>query len=356
MFDNTLRLTALFILLISLQLCNLQQAHAADDASDVSVICKNVSTLTYLKLNTLGITISNDIPLGTVVASGTATVTAKCGLSSLGDRIDGLTGTVYFKRGTGLTNAEGILGYGLSLYVGYAGNMGLDDAVIATDQTVSTWAITGSTSVENYTIVTLSIPYEIVKTSSSTSGSSLLGTIGTMQPFALGSSSSTIGSGDVKFEVTNIKSAIAVANSTCSAVGDTNQTVTLGTYGLSTSSGFGSGIGTTTPLKGFNVALDCTELSGSFDVLLQFDGTAAVGLSDSGVMALGDSSSATGLGVQLLDSNENAIPLATPFKVAAYPLSSSNIVTQFYARYYQTADKVTGGSANATATYTISYQ
>jgi type 1 fimbria pilin len=119
----------------------------------------------------------------------------------------------------------------------------------------------------------------------------------------------------------------------------------------------GSGIGQTSPSTAFNLQLNCEALlSGTFDVMMQLDGDAADGLSDVGVVSLNSTSTASGVGVQILNESQQPVALAAPYRVAAYPLSSALITVPLYARYYQTAATITPGSANAVATYTISYQ
>lgn len=107
----------------------------------------------------------------------------------------------------------------------------------------------------------------------------------------------------------------------------------------------------------FDIKLNCEALlSGTFRVLMQLDGDAVSGLSDSGVVALNTASTASGVAVQILNENQQPIALKTPFTVASYPVSAALITVPLYARYYQIAEKVNPGSANAVATYTISYQ
>ncbi len=107
----------------------------------------------------------------------------------------------------------------------------------------------------------------------------------------------------------------------------------------------------------FDIQLNCESLlSGSFDVMMQLDGDAVSGLSDIGVIALNSSSTASGVGVQILNESQQPVALATPFNVASYPLSAALITVPLYARYYQIMESVGAGSANAVATYTISYQ
>lgn len=344
-----MRLISLISLTLSLMLTAIFNVNAASTSTDVTLICKMTTTRTLVDVSSLGINISAATPVGTVVYSGTATANFKCALNNLQQYSAGLTGEVYFKRKAIDADA---LGYGLTLYTGYGGEMGTEAANIPTGIMISTYALTSGGTVGSYTDVSLSVPYQIVKTSSSMSASTALRSY--VNPFDVGS---LVAGTDETFNFTNIKTAITVKDQTCTVSGDVSQTVPLGSYTTNSSSGLGSGIGQTSTATAFNVQLNCEALlSGTFDVMMQFDGDASSGLSDVGVVALNSASTASGVGVQILNENQQPIALATPFNVASYPLSSALITVPLYARYYQTASVINPGTANAVATYTLSYQ
>lgn len=344
-----IRLIGSVSFVLSLMLMATFNVNAADSSADVTLTCKVSSSTTLVDVSSLGINISAAVPVGTIVYSGTATANFKCALNNLQQYADGLSGEVYFKRKA--IDAEA-LGYGLTLYTGYGGEMSTDAASIATGIMISTYALTSGGTVGTYTDVTLDIPYQIVKTSSSMSASTSLKSY--INAFDVGS---LISGKDASFNFTNIKTGITVKDQTCSVAGDTNLPVPLGSYTTNPSSGLGSGIGQTSATTAFNIQLNCEALlSGSFDVMMQLDGDASGGLSDLGVVALNSASTASGVGVQILNENQQPIALATPFNIATYPLSSALITVPLYARYYQTATKINPGSANAVATYTLSYQ
>lgn len=70
-----------------------------------------------------------------------------------------------------------------------------------------------------------------------------------------------------------------------------------------------------------------------------------------------DAASATGVGLQLLDSAGKPMPLATNVALSnALEAGTRSLNIPLAARYLQTADKVTPGKANAVATYTLIYQ
>lgn len=318
-------------------------------ADDVTLNCKKDKSDAALDFSTLGLHISPSVPVGTVLYSGSVTVTFICALNNLQQYYEGLTAEVFFKR---QAIAEGALGYGLTLYTGYAGDLSTEPASIATGHIVSTFAYTSGGTIGSYTTLSLTVPFEIVRTSSSMAASTLLPSY--VNVFNVGS---YVKGSDLKFYFTNIKQAIAVTDETCKVASDSNQTVTLGSYTASPTSGLGSAAGQSSEMTPFTINLNCEALlSGRFDVMMQFDGTAASGYSDAGVLALNAASTASGVGVQLLNESQQPLSLGSPFHVASYPLASALISVPLYARYYQIADTVTPGSADAVAQYTISYQ
>ncbi|WP_337013612.1 fimbrial protein [Pantoea sp. AS142] len=337
------------LLILSLTLMATFNVNAVSSSTDVTLTCKMTTNRTLVDMKSLGINISAAVPVGTVVYSGTAIANFKCAMDNLQQYADGLIGEVYFKR---KAIAEDLLGYGLTLYTGYGGEMGTEVASIATGIKISTYALTSGGTVGTYTDVSLSVPYQIVRTSNSMSPSTSLKSY--VNPFDVGS---LVSGRDETFNFTNIKTGITVKDQTCSVAGDANLPVPLGSYTTNTSSGLGAGIGQTSATTAFNIQLNCEALlSGKFDVMMQLDGDASSGLSDVGVVALNTTSTARGVGVQILNENQQPIALATPFNIATYPLSSALITVPLYARYYQTAAKIDPGTANAVATYTLSYQ
>lgn len=344
-----IRLIGSVSLMLSLMLMATFNVNAAGTSTDVTLTCKMIKSLSVVDVMSLGINISAAVPVGTIVYSGTATANFKCALDNLQQFVDGLSGEVYFKRKAIDADA---LGYGLTLYTGYGGDMGTEVANIPTGIMISTYALTSGGTVGAYTDVSLDVPYQIVKTSNSMTPSKSLKNY--VNPFDVGS---LVSGRDETFQFTNIKTGITVKDQTCSVAGDTNLPVPLGSYTTNPSSGLGSGIGQTSATTAFNIQLNCEALlSGSFDVMMQLDGDASGGLSDLGVVALNSTSTASGVGVQILNENQQPIALATPFNIATYPLSSALITVPLYARYYQTAAKINPGTANAVATYTLSYQ
>lgn len=334
---------------LMLALALLMLTPPAGAADDVTLACKKANTDAALDFSTLGLNISPTVPVGTVVYSGSFTVQFKCALDNIQQFADGKRGEVYFKR---KAIADDTLGYGLTIYTGYGGDMSREPASIATGNYIITYALTSGGTVGAYTDVSLTVPFEIVRTSTSMNAAKSLRDY--VNVFDVGS---FVTGSDLNFYFTNIKKGITVKDETCSATGQVNQTVPLGSYSTSKSSGLGAGIGQTSSPIPFSIKLNCEALlSGTFDVMMQFDGDVASGLSEAGVVRLNATSTASGVGVQILNENQQPVALGTPFSVASYPLAAALVTVPLYARYYQLAETVTPGSADAVATYTLSYQ
>ena len=100
--------------------------------------------------------------------------------------------------------------------------------------------------------------------------------------------------------------------------------------------------------------------AGMNTVQYRIDPVTSVLNSAQSVVALDNSastSSATGVGVQLLDGNGAVFPLSTYKTFAGYDKTNGGSYTiPFKARYYQTATRVTPGAANTSMTFTMLYQ
>lgn len=347
LFKYLKRVARIFALAVSAISIVVTITTGARAATDAKLVCKAPKTTAAIDLNTLGINLSAAVPIGTIVYEGAMTVDVRCGIYFL-QYEEGLTAEVYFKR---MANAEGSLGYGLTMYLGYGGEYSNEAGSIATGQIIKTYAgIPTGGILNDWTDFTLTVPFRIVKTSSSLTPVSR----SHLSLFRVGSQVEKI---DENYVATSLRTYVTVKDETCSVAGNANQEVPLGSYTASKSSGFGSGIGQTSSAVPFAVQLNCEALlSGTFDVMMQFNGDTVSGLSDSGVVALNSASTASGVGVQILNGDRQPIALAAPFAVASYPLSNALVTVPLYARYYQTASTVTPGTANAVATYTLSYQ
>ncbi|CRY22832.1 putative fimbrial subunit [Yersinia enterocolitica] len=114
-----------------------------------------------------------------------------------------------------------------------------------------------------------------------------------------------------------------------------------------------TGIGATTRGNTQHITLTCDP---NIKYSLQVDGIAEP--NHPGVLKLTpDSGAASGVGVQLLANNKE-IEIGKTKEMGTSATSGTNLPEKIdiTARYYQTADKVTPGSANASATFTLTYQ
>lgn len=112
-----------------------------------------------------------------------------------------------------------------------------------------------------------------------------------------------------------------------------------------------AGPGSTTRDEAFNIPLSCTA---GTKVNVTLDGTPHPS-GASGVLALSPSTTgtvATGVGVQILYKNT---PVTFGRKISTGTAAAGDYTIPLVGRYYQTDAKVTGGEANATATFTMTY-
>lgn len=116
-------------------------------------------------------------------------------------------------------------------------------------------------------------------------------------------------------------------------------------------------VGTGTTPVAFSIDLiDCP--AGLNSIQYRIDPTTTVVNSAQSVVALDSSSTATGVGVQLLASNGT-----TPFKLStnqtfsAYDkINGGTFTIPLMARYYKTTATLTAGTANSSMTFTMTYQ
>lgn len=159
----------------------------------------------------------------------------------------------------------------------------------------------------------------------------------------LSAASAFAADGQVNFKGEIIDSACVVANTPASPLD-----VTLGQVSKTAFSAAGdTAAATKFTLKLSSCPATVTKAS------VKFDGTAAGG--DNSVLALTkDTGVATGVGIQLMDSSNTVLPLATAS--ASYPLVSTGVNNlDFTARYVSTAATVTAGPANSVANFTVVY-
>ncbi|WP_167796643.1 fimbrial protein [Serratia proteamaculans] len=290
-------------------------------------------------------------PLGTTLFSQTFTgIKARCSLTTA----TGSGETAYFVR----PNLSAALGGGLTLFVTYNGKRdsaaaNISTGIIVTDRSAFLGLVPSFWQEVSLAPITI----EIVKTAAT--GTAAPGSVSAN--LTIGSVGSTLQTSDKALYYLRGANTIGYVAETCKVPTPASFEVPLGNVATSTSSGFGSGVGSTSTAKDFAIALSCdTAVSGAFKVMMQLDGTPATGLATQGVLALKDAGGkgvAGGVGVQVLNrTTSSPVTFATPWLVGNFPMSSSLINVPFSARYYQTAASVTPGTANSSMTYTLSYQ
>ncbi|WP_241613803.1 fimbrial protein [Rosenbergiella epipactidis] len=143
-------------------------------------------------------------------------------------------------------------------------------------------------------------------------------------------------------------SSFNVTTLACS-VTNTAITVPMGTVEKRSFSGVGTWPGDTNT-KSFNIPLSCNL---GTKVNLQIDGSAQN--ANNGVLNLNSGTgSASGVGIQLL-YNDQPLVLGTSFLVGTTTTSGTYNIN-LKSRYYQTSNTITTGSANSSATFTLTYR
>ncbi|SDD88367.1 major type 1 subunit fimbrin (pilin) [Cupriavidus sp. YR651] len=150
-------------------------------------------------------------------------------------------------------------------------------------------------------------------------------------------------------EITPFFSGSATGTISTNACATPNITVDMGSH-KSTEM---SGIGTSTSSTNFNIALnncpaDITAIK------YQIDAVTSVLDAANAVVALDGSSSAKGVGVQLLNNAGNVQTLGVENTLAGVNGASSYTIP-LRARYRQTEGSVRGGTANSSMTFSILY-
>ncbi|MFS8973391.1 fimbrial protein [Cupriavidus necator] len=128
-------------------------------------------------------------------------------------------------------------------------------------------------------------------------------------------------------------------------------TVDLGTHQRSEF----SGIGSTAAPKSFSISVNNCP-SGISTARYRLDAVTTILNASNAVVALDGSSTAAGVGVQILDDAGNVHPLGTLRAVPGYNPAGGNFTVPLKARYYQTGNPITPGLANTALTFTMDYQ
>lgn len=302
--------------------------------------------LLSLGVDTPAIKVTPGIPIGTVLFSKTYDFTTSCSLNKATDKAT----LIYFKR-KDLTKS---LGYGLTLNISFKNNNGNTTQSISSGQSIQDYAAIGGGSTSSYwPKSTFSVDVQIIKTSNSTQPAAIANSV---ELFTMGGASA-YAVDSATFTMQNPNS-VVYTTETCKIKGPASFTVTLDKTTINKTSGFGSGVGSNSKSKGFNISLLCdTEIMSAFKIMLQLDGASPQGGGVSGLLSLSpNTDNAQGVALQILfGGTENPVKLGTPWQIGSFPVSGSEISIPFSVRYYQTQGNVTPGTANSTMVYTISY-
>lgn len=149
--------------------------------------------------------------------------------------------------------------------------------------------------------------------------------------------------------VVNLYMRATLVSSACSVSTDSmNKTVNLGIWATK------QFVETPTPpqLVRFTINLeDCGPAASG--VKLSWNGTQHA--SNKELFALTSGSTATNVGVELLDFNRKRIPPGYTTPAYGLTANSSSLSIPFYARYVRSGGTVTAGTANSMATFTLNY-
>jgi major type 1 subunit fimbrin (pilin) len=118
-----------------------------------------------------------------------------------------------------------------------------------------------------------------------------------------------------------------------------------------------TGINATTPMVDFDIKLNSCPAGMNF-IKYRIDPVTTATIPAQSVVALDATSTATGVGVQLLDGAGAVHPLGagTDRTFGGYnPTTGGSYTIPLKARYYQTSPGVTPGQANTTMMFTMTY-
>lgn len=156
-----------------------------------------------------------------------------------------------------------------------------------------------------------------------------------------------------KYVTLSIGGSVTVKASTCEPP---NITVNLDKYSRSDF----SGINSKSPAKVFNFQINNCS-AGMNSVNYTFAPAAGVTLKESGTanqyITLDGSSTASGVGIQVLYNDGTIVPFNSKIKYTGYSSTTGgSYIIPLKARYIQTASTINGGTANSAVEFTMSYE
>lgn len=149
--------------------------------------------------------------------------------------------------------------------------------------------------------------------------------------------------------LTNLELRVTILANSCNVSQDSqSQTVDLATWA---SRQFAATPQSPVPTRFVITLENCGAAAG---VEITFNGD--VDSVDGTLLALSQDSTAANLGVAILDEDRNRIAIGQPSQVYALAANAQSVPLVFYGQYVATGGPVTAGSANADATFTLTYQ
>jgi major type 1 subunit fimbrin (pilin) len=140
-----------------------------------------------------------------------------------------------------------------------------------------------------------------------------------------------------------------IISSSCAVdAASANQTVQLGKISKTSF----TGAGTTSSTKTFSIQLNGCDITTYKKADVRFDGVGDA--NNNNVLKLATGSIATGVGIQLLNSDQT--PLAVGSESTLTTLATGTNQLNFGARYIQTGATVGAGTANGQAQFSVIYQ
>ncbi|WP_121572913.1 fimbrial protein [Brenneria alni] len=150
--------------------------------------------------------------------------------------------------------------------------------------------------------------------------------------------------------LSNMELRVTILANSCNVSQDSqSQTVDLGTWA---SRQFAATPQSPVPTR-FVVTLEnCGAAAAGVEVTFNGGGDTV----DNTLLALSQDSTATNLAVAILDEERNRIAIGQASQVYALAANAQSVPLVFYGQYVATGGPVTAGSANADATFTLTYQ
>lgn len=295
---------------------------------DAMAACTRTTAFVTRNINFGSINVQRDVPVGSVIATRTADI----------DRaVQWSCNTAWFFGGR-LNKFTTISSYGNNVYDTNIDGVGIRVRLYTYSGLFATYPFSASSSwpAGNY-LSNRYITVQLIKTNTGAIGS------GALTPGRL----STGLAGNTELYSVNLTGNNVINPLACSVK---NPSIIVPMKRV-LSSEF-TGIGSTAASTPFSIPLDC-DINTRVNITLD-------GIADSsarpGVIALTSSSTdtvASGIGLQLLYKN-SPVSLGTVLPIGTVS-TSGNYTIPLEARYYQTATRVRGGLANATANFTMTY-